>query len=546
MRIHWIFTTLLTISFSIVPPCFAQSKTEQIEKIVSAHVNNNQFMGAVLVAQGNDIILSKGYGFANLEWEAPNTPSTKFRVGSITKQFTAASILLLEQQGKLKTSDLVTKYLPDAPATWEKITLFNLLTHTSGIPDYTSLPEFSTVQLSPTTPEKLIQIFRDKPLDFKPNEKMSYSNSGYIVLGSIIEKISGKNYEVYVQDNIFTPLHMNNSGYDKNSVVLEHRASGYSPAPNGLTNAEFIHMSAVNSAGALYSTTEDLFKWERALFDGKLLTPTSLKKMITPYKNDYALGLLVSKNKDQRIIQHNGFIQGFYSKLAYYPDTKTTVVVLGNIGSHFAPEEIAAALGSIVQGNMIKLNADRKEIKISIDVLKKYVGTYEVMPSANMLITLEGDQLMSQPPGQGKVPLFAETETDFFVRVSEGQLKFIEDTQGKVIAAVLYQSGTEIKAPKVSDSVYQRIAISVSADKLKKYVGSYQLQPGFNLDITLENDQLMSQPTGQDKASLFAEGENKFFLTVVDAQIEFELDANGTVTNLILHQGPNHIKAGKI
>jgi CubicO group peptidase (beta-lactamase class C family) len=552
MRTLKILTTLLAFSFTVALPSFANDRMEkiermdQMEKIINYYVNNKQFMGSVLVAQGNEIILNKGYGSANLEWDIPNTPSTKFRIGSLTKQFTAAGILLLEQQGKIKTSDPVKKYFPDAPAAWEKITIFNLLTHTSGIPNYTSLPEFWALQSSQTTVEKMIQIFRDKPLDFKPNEKMSYSNSGYILLGALIEKISGKSYNLFIQDNIFTPLHMKDSGYETNTMLIAHRAAGYAPGAVGLVNAEFINMSWVYSAGALYSTTEDLLKWERELFDGKLLTSASLKKMTTAYKNDYAFGLLISKSGGKTVIHHNGFIQGFYSKLAFYPETKTTVVVLSNIGSSNAPEEIAAAVGSIAQGNLIKLNADREEIKLPVETLKKYVGVYEVMPSANMSITLEGDQLMSQPPGQGKVPLFAETETDFFVKVSEGQLKFITDTKGRATHAILYQSGTEIKAPRINDNIVQRVAIPVSAEILKKYVGSYQLQPGFNLDITLEGEQLMSQPTGQNEAPLYAESESKFFLTIVDAQIEFEQDASGSVTGLILHQGPNHIKAAKM
>src|SRR5690606_8191432 len=187
------------------------------------------------------------------------------------KQFTAAGILLLEQQGKLKTSDPVKKYFPDAPATWEKVTIFNLLTHTSGIPNYTNLPNFGGLQSSQITVEKLIQIFRDKPLDFKPNEKMSYSNSGYILLGALIEKISGKSYSLFIQDNIFIPLQMKDSGYDTNTMIIENRAAGYTPGATGLVNADFINMSTAYSAGALYSTTEDLLKWTMGLFDGKLL-----------------------------------------------------------------------------------------------------------------------------------------------------------------------------------------------------------------------------------------------------------------------------------
>ncbi len=239
--------------------CFAQD-TARMDQVVQTYVQDKTFMGAVLVARGGDVILSKGYGSANLEWSVPNSPPTKFRLGSITKQFTAAAILLLQERGKLTLDDPISTYVADVPREWEKITIFNLLTHTSGIPNFTNLPEYSTLKLADTPVAKTIVTVRDKPLDFFPGEKMIYSNSGYLVLGHIIERVSGVSYEKFVADNIFTPLGMKDSGYDSNTAIIPRRAAGYMPSPDGPVNAGFVHMSIPHAAGALYSTTEDLLR----------------------------------------------------------------------------------------------------------------------------------------------------------------------------------------------------------------------------------------------------------------------------------------------
>jgi CubicO group peptidase (beta-lactamase class C family) len=300
-----------------------------------------------MVARGATVILNNGYGSANLEWNVPNTPTTKFRLGSITKQFTAASILLLEERGKLKLEDPIKMYMTDAPTAWDRITIFNLLTHTSGIPNFTSLAEYKTLQLSDTPPAKTIATVRDRALDFFPGEKMSYSNSGYILLGYVIEKITGASYEQFVRDNIFTPLGMKDSGYDSNSAIIPRRASGYSPAPGGVTNAGFVHMSVPHAAGALYSTSEDLLKWQLALYGGQVVSAASLQKMTTPFKNGYAFGLGVRTLNGVKQFAHAGGIQGFNTSLSYYPEGKLTVIVLANVNGP-AVNEIAVKLGALL------------------------------------------------------------------------------------------------------------------------------------------------------------------------------------------------------
>ena len=340
---------------------FAQDNIARMEQVIQFYVDGKKFMGSVLVARDGKMVLDKGYGFANLEWSIPDSPTTKFRLGSITKQFTAACILLLEERGKLKIDDPVKKYMPDAPTAWDKITIFHVLTHTSGIPSFTSFPDYRSTEATATTPEKLVARFRDKPLDFEPGEKWNYSNSGYVLLGYLIEKISGQSYSEFVQQNIFTPLGMNDSGYDSNSAIIQRRAAGYSPRPDGPVNAGYIDMTIPFSAGALYSTTEDLLRWEQGLFGGKLLSPTSLQKMTTPFKEDYALGLGVRSVNGRKVIEHGGGIEGFNTELAYYPEDKLVVAVLGNLNGG-APEEIASKLAAIAHGETVVLPSERKEI----------------------------------------------------------------------------------------------------------------------------------------------------------------------------------------
>jgi len=321
----------------------------QFDQLVQSYVASRNFMGSVLVARGADVVFSKAYGFANVEWDIPNTPTTKFRIGSITKQFTAASILLLEERGKLKVEDPVSKHLADAPPAWNAVTIAHLLTHTSGIASFTGFPEYRSRQPFATSTEQIVSWFRDKPLEFQPGEKMNYSNSGYVLLGYIIERVTGDSYERFVQQNIFAPLGMKDSGYDSNSAIIRNRAAGYSPGPGGRVNAGFVHMSIPHAAGALYSTTEDLLRWEQGLFGGKLLSPASLQKMTTPGKNDYAFGVVVRTENGHKAIAHGGGIEGFNTSLVYLPDDRLTVVVLSNMNGPAAdeltPKLAATALG---------------------------------------------------------------------------------------------------------------------------------------------------------------------------------------------------------
>jgi len=433
--------------FSLVFVAIGQDLKTRLDEIAKARADSKQFMGNVLLAKGNQVLFEGSYGLANIEWDVPNTAESKFRIGSVTKQFTAACILLLEDRGKLKTDDLVSKYVPNAPAAWAHVTIYHLLTHTSGIPSFTGFPEYEQFQTQPTTPEKLLAVFRGKPLEFEPGSKWNYSNSGYEVLGYVIEKVTGQTYQQFLDGNIFKFLKMTDSGYDSNSQLIANHAYGYTPGPHGVTVAGYVNMTVPYSAGALYSTTRDLLKWERGLFSGALLKPASLQKMITPFKNEYGCGLSITTVKGRKRIEHQGGIQGFNAELVYWPDEQMTVVVLANLNGS-ASSDIAADLAATVHGEKVTLPSERKEITLTAEQLKPFVGRYSLAPEANVDITLDGNQLQTQLTGQTKLPLFAESPTSFFLKAVEATVSFDKDSSGKVTQLTIRQGGRTMTAKK--------------------------------------------------------------------------------------------------
>ena len=424
-----------------------------MDQLVQSYVSNRQFMGSVLVARGSEVVFSKAYGSANLEWEIPNTPTTKFRLASVSKQFTAAAVLILDERGKLKIEDPIRKHLPEVPPAWEKISIFHILTHTAGIPNIGS--PTPSVGFSTTTQNVL--RFLDRRLEFDAGEKWNYSNNGYILLGYLIERISGQSYEKFLEENIFTPLGMKDSGYDSSSNVIARRATGYASGPNGPVIAPYIHMSVPHGAGALYSTTEDLLRWELGLFGGKVLSPSSLEKMTTPFKNDYAFGLQVHTVNGRKVIDHTGSINGFNTLLAYYPETKVTVASLGNLNGP-APAQIAIRLGALVHGENVTLSSDRKEITLGPEVIGRYVGTYQLSPGSNMLITLEKNQLSSRLGNQQALPIFPESETMFFAKAVNAQIEFAgTDAEGRPTQLTLHQNGRATTAKRLDDAEAKRL-----------------------------------------------------------------------------------------
>jgi CubicO group peptidase (beta-lactamase class C family) len=307
-----------------------------VDTMLANMTSQSLFSGSVLIAQHGHVLLSKGYGLADRAQKTPNGPQTRFAIGSNTKQFTAAAILLLEVQGKLKVTDRICAYIPDCPSAWGVITIKELLTHTSGIPDYVNtLPDFAGYAGPPLTPLQIIAHFRDLPLEFAPGTTWKYDNSGYFLLGYIIEQVSGLSYEAFLQKYILTPLNLSDTGYNHNSngVAIGY-TDGYSATP-----AEPEDPSLPYAAGALYSTVEDMNRWEQALTTDTLLPAASRAEMFAtevaipdggPMAAGYGYGFLIGTDSGRPIIWHNGAIPGFISIEGRYPVDDVTAIILGN------------------------------------------------------------------------------------------------------------------------------------------------------------------------------------------------------------------------
>ncbi|XXF75909.1 serine hydrolase [Myxococcaceae bacterium GXIMD 01537] len=351
----------------VVSPAAAADRKAAMERLAANYQQLRQFNGSVLVADEKGVILKKGYGFANAEWQALATPDTKFRIGSITKQFTATLILQLVAEGKVGLDDPLTKYLPDyRKDTGSRVTVTHLLNHTSGIPSYTSNPDFmSKVSRNPYPVAEFVKQFTSGDLEFEPGAKFAYNNSGYFLLGAIIEKVTGKPYAQVLKERIFDPVGMKNTGFDVSATVLPKRASGYDRTPDGYANAPYLDMGLPYSAGSMYSTVEDLYLWDRALYKDTLLPAALKQRMFTPGMNDYAFGWSVravnlDDGKTQVATQsHGGGINGFASYLSRAMEKREVVIVLSNVAQSNV-QDLASGFLSILHG--VEPNPVRRSI----------------------------------------------------------------------------------------------------------------------------------------------------------------------------------------
>lgn len=422
------------------------STVTKLREYMDAQARIKHFSGSVLVARDDEVLLGEGYGFANLEHEVANTPITKFRIGSITKQFTAMGILLLQDQGKLDVQDPISKHLAQAPDTWSPVTIHHLLTHTSGVPSYTSMPEYGQQMMLHQSLEEMMERFQDKPLDFQPGERFSYSNSGYFLLGVIIERASGQSYEDYLREQVFEPLNMKDTGYDRGEKILKHRAAGYTRRGGQVFHDRYLDMSQPYAAGALYSTVEDLNRWDQALRARKLLSEKGYEQFFRPDKQSYAYGWRVQEQDGHKLISHGGGINGFRTQLLRVVDEKICVAVLTN-SLPSDPGRVANDLVAILLGKSYDVPRERKFISVENEVLDRYTGSYTLMPSFVLTVTREGNSLVAAPTGQPPATLKAESETVFYVDSVDAQLTFVVE-EGEAVAVVLNQGGRELRGKR--------------------------------------------------------------------------------------------------
>ena len=420
-------TDLASLPPAPPPVVYASSaaETRALDDLVRAWADDGRFMGSVLVMQDGKVLLDKGYGIADVATGRPNGPDTVYHIGSITKQFTAAAILLLQERGKLKVGDSIRTYLPDMPASWDQITLFDLLTHTSGLGD--DGDDFTGRWAQDETPAQLLAAIRNEPLKFQPGSQFSYSNAGYAVLGAVIEKVSGRPYGDFVRDNLFKPLGMTATAY--NPPPSPAQAKGYEGSVDGpVPTHNPLALSLGFSAGGLVSTTHDLALWQRGLLGGQVLSPASLKQMTTPFKADYGFGVGVSRHDGHLDINHTGGVPGFISSEHYEPDDKLSVVVLGNLETA-TPRILGYALLSVAHGLPGQLPP--KPFPVSPAILASYAGTYVVSPKLRIVIAYENGQLTAKGGDFPKVAIYGASETLFYAKsLDDVTLLFVKAPDG--------------------------------------------------------------------------------------------------------------------
>lgn len=541
------------LALAVVSTASASDLASYSDRLLSGAYPATGPGAAVLVMQDGKPVLRKGYGLANVELGVPIQPDMVFELGSITKQFTAASILLLAERGQLSLGDDLTKYLPDFPTHGKTITIEHLLTHTSGIPSYTGLPEWLPKVREDFTPQQIIDLFKDKPLEFEPGEKWAYNNSGYILLGAIVEKVTGKSYEDFVEQEIFKPLGMARSCYGNNSEIVAGRVDGYdkdAASPSGYRRADYVSMTQPYAAGSLMSTVDDLARWDEALTGGRLLKPASLERMFTPVdlrsgrSTGYAYGWAIGEYAGRKIIEHGGDINGFTTDILRVPEARLLVVILSNnTGTDNRPlafQIAAKALGRPTEEWPV-LALDEKK-------MDEYVGVYRFEDSVTRTITKNGGKLFSQRSGSERLEIIPTAQDEFFVKEPGTRFRFRRDAQGKIVGLDhLPRIGMSAAGARTDEPVpAERQAIKLDSALLDAYTGVYELGPGFRVAVTREGDRLFAQPTGQEKAEIFPESDTKFFLKIVDAQFVFVRGQNGLAESMVLHQGGQEIPAKRV
>jgi len=442
---------LLAFTSAVLPQTLSPAElTAKVNEYMDAAVRVDGFSGSIMIAKDGTPLISKGYGMANIELNVPNGPETVYRLGSITKQFTGLSIAILQERGKLSVDDPICKYFENCPEAWQPIRISHLLAHNSGIPSYTAFPDFTKTTILPTTTSEMLAKLTDKPLDFSPGEKFAYNNSGYYLLGMIVEKVSGKTYEQFLQENIFTPLGMKNTGYDVSARIIPHRAAGYRRQGGKVLNALYMDMTVPFAAGALYSTTGDLLIWNQSFYTEKLASKKTLDAIFDTggEESAYRYGWNVSKRGGRLAISHGGGIYGFSTQLARYPDAKVTVVVLSNFEG--APSgRVAGALSAIYFGENYEIPQEKTAIEVDAKVLEQYPGKYQIGEQIIVTVTFEDGKLLAQVAGQPKITLLPETEEKFFSKDVNLTITFIKDEGGNVTGFALSQGGANLPAKKI-------------------------------------------------------------------------------------------------
>lgn len=570
-----IFLVLIASLLCLSKISFSQNKAEKIDDLLKRYNEYGLFNGSALVAENGKVIFKSGYGFANMEWKVPNTPDTKFRIGSISKQFTATIIMQLVEEGKIKLDGKLTDYLPNyRKDTGDKVTIHELLNHTSGILSYTSMPNVWSDSLrNHYDQDYMIKHFHSGDLQFEPGTQYTYNNTGYYLLGVIAEKVTGKKLGQLLKERIFAPLEMTNTASEDDEIVIDKKASGYLKFGKSYRLDPYFYMPNVLGAGQMYSTVEDMVKWDQVLYTNKILSEESKEKMFTPYLANYGYGWGISTdtikgtNEITKITAHSGGINGFNTFFIRLLKNKQMIAIFSNAGN--APlNEMAGEIINILYDQ--KFNYPKKTISdVIADVIDKdgidaAIDKYRKLKelendnydfSENQLNTLgysylqKGDVEIALAVFKLNIEAFPKSFNPY-----DSYAEALMTNGDKEEAIKYYEKSLELN-PGNTNGIEQlkKLGVEYKAEELKidnsilsKYMGQFQLAPNFIITIRVDGDKIFAQATAQQEFEIFPTSETKFYYKVVNAQIEFVKNEKSDFNKLILYQNNREMPAERI
>jgi CubicO group peptidase (beta-lactamase class C family) len=556
--------TLLILSAFLLSGSYAQqlSKNDEIyiDSLMNANYKPTEPGAVLLIAEDGKAVYRKAFGLASIELTVPNRPEFTFRIGSMTKQFTAVSILQLAEKGKLSLQDDIRTYLPQYNTHGRRITVENLLTHTSGITSYTEKGDFYKNIAIDQTKDQIAQYFMNDSLLFEPGTDWSYSNSGYVVAGLIVEKVTGMPLNEYFDKNIFEPLGMSYTTTGTSDHVIPLAVSGYEGAENGTFKpAGYLSWTWPYAAGDIVSNVDDLLKWDESFYTNRILDKDWITKAWTSFelkngqKTNYGYGWSVNDYKGLQIISHGGAINGFLSDGIRIPSRHLYVVILSNKAT-IGPGKFSSLIAMRLVGKPI---ASPPGFKISQKKMKEFMGVYLVHRVGSRItsnagsdkvyryITLTNDSLFSQRTGASKTAMLNVGEDLFLFNESSNYAQFHRDGKGKVNSVEIFSIPTNY-GPNESEPLtelplpVEKVIVSIPESVTSKYKGKYDFGGGLFMDVITEGSRVYLQPGGQEKEEMFPESDTKFFFKSVDATVEFQVSANGTVTGMIFKQGATY------
>jgi CubicO group peptidase (beta-lactamase class C family) len=542
-KIMFLLPLLLAISLQLS----SQKQSKEFDAILNEAFEEDGTGAAVIIARDGEVLYRNAVGMANLELGVEMSPDHVFRIGSITKQFTACAILKLAEEGKLDLQDDITKYIEDYPTHGHTITIEHLLTHTSGIKSYTSMEEWTAeVRKKDFTPAEMVDFFKNQPIDFAPGEKWVYNNSAYFLLGYIVELVSGTTYESYIDSTFFKPLGMNNSYYGSTSRIIPKRADGYAQGKDGLKNDDFLSMTQPYGAGSLLSTVDDLYIWYSAVFNLEVISASSLKKATTQYelnsgkKTGYGYAWFIGNIQGRSSINHGGGINGYLSASMFLPEEKLFVAVFSNCTCK-RPGGIAEDMAAIALGKPFEW----KSISLDDELLKSYEAVFASEYDGELIIQYRDGKVFAMRTGGSEIEITAFEKDKFFVLEGTSTFHFVRNSSDEIVAVISKGTSDAIEWKRTDKAIPRIEAIEVDETRRKEYLGKYGIAPEFILTVFAEEGKLYVQASGQGKVEIIPVALDEFKIMGVDAKLVFERGADGHIEHLILHQNGEH-KARKL